>query len=72
MAANNPKPGKISNKAILKDAVQLKQGILENYDFFALSGAAWAYLSSWHGYDFAIQRFLDFDTKTESLYLRLY
>jgi hypothetical protein len=57
---------------LLQDAVSLKDGIAENFDFVTVSADVWMYLGSWFGYDFAIRRFIDYDQKTDNTFLRLY
>jgi hypothetical protein len=51
---------------------RLKRDLVEHHDYEAVSSEIWKYLSAWYGYDFALARYLLFDSKTEKTFLDLY
>lgn len=52
--------------------VQIKQNLIEHFDYVVVTPDVWAYLKAWYDYDFAVLRFVKRDAMQGKLYLEVY
>jgi len=57
------KPGPINNSPLIRDgrSMLLKDNLVENFDFIAVSAEVWRYLYSWYCSDWCVARLLKKD-----------
>jgi len=51
---------------------KLKDGLIEHYDYEAVSLEIWRFLKNWFGTDGRVERQIQFDVESECLFLDLY